>query len=203
MSKKNKFISMLAVVMMMCVMLCTVATAGSKYDKYELNKVGYICADTSVNVRKGPGTAYKVYDCLRRGKKVSYYKYNKKWYLIKYKGRYAFVRSKYVSSKKVKARKVGKSPAKYSPRYFRRMGVIRWNGWRWTWYSQRVLPGGGLKIPGRHVDGKGYVCDKNGYICLASGKLRKGTIVRTPFGKSGKVYDCGCAANTLDVYVNW
>ena len=71
------------------------------------------------------------------------------------------------------------------------------------WYSQKVLPGGGLNIPGRHVDNNGYVCDENGFICLASGSLAKGTIVETPFGKKGKVYDCGCAANTLDVYTNF
>lgn len=91
----------------------------------------------------------------------------------------------------------------YSAKDFKRLGVIHWGGWRWTWYSQRVLPGGGLKIPGRHVDSNGYICDKNGYICLASNSLAKGTIVDTPFGKQGKVYDCGCAADTLDVYTDF
>ena len=101
------------------------------------------------------------------------------------------------------AKKKKKKKAKYSAKYFRRMGVIRWNGWRWTWYSQRVLPGRGLRIPSRHVDKHGYVCDKKGYICLASSKLRRGKVVKTPFGKKGKVYDSGCARNTLDVYTNW
>lgn len=91
----------------------------------------------------------------------------------------------------------------YSPSQLKRLGVIYWGGWRWTWYSQKVLPGGGLNIPGRHVDSNGYVCDGEGYICLASGSLSKGTVVDTPFGKMGKVYDCGCAANTLDVYTNF
>lgn len=101
------------------------------------------------------------------------------------------------------AKKKKKKKAKYSARYFKRMGVIRWNGWRWTWYSQRVLPGGGLRIPGRHVDKNGYVCDKKGYICLASSKLKRGKVVKTPFGKKGKVYDSGCAKNILDVYTDW
>ncbi len=91
----------------------------------------------------------------------------------------------------------------YGPGYFRTQGVINWNGWRWTWYSQRVLPGPGLRIPGRHVDDSGFVCDGNDNICLASTKLSKGTIVPTPFGKNGKIYDSGCAYNTLDVYVDW
>ena len=82
-------------------------------------------------------------------------------------------------------------------------GAIYYDGWKWTWYSQRVLPGGGLNIPGRHVDANGYVCDAEGYICLASGSLAKGTVVNTPFGKAGKVYDSGCAADTLDVYTDF
>lgn len=91
----------------------------------------------------------------------------------------------------------------YSAFYFKRMGVINWDGWRWTWYSERVLPGDGLDIPGRHADSDGYICDGDDYMCLSSSVLSKGTIISTPFGKSGKVYDCGCANDTIDVYVNW
>ena len=106
-------------------------------------------------------------------------------------------------AKKKKAKSKKKKSKKYSASYFRRMGVIKWGGWRWTWYSQKVLPGKGLRIPGRHVDKNGYVCDKNNYICVASSKLSKGTVIKTPFGKNGKVYDDGCASNTIDVYTNW
>lgn len=95
------------------------------------------------------------------------------------------------------------SESLYSATKFRNMGVIHWNGWRWTWYSERVLPGGGLNIHGRHADSSGYICDKNGYICLSSSSLSRGTVIATPFGKNGKVYDSGCASNTIDVYVNW
>ena len=91
----------------------------------------------------------------------------------------------------------------YSANKFKNIGVVYWNGWKWTWYSQRVLPGGGLRIPGRHVDNNGYVCDGNNYICLASSTLPYGTIINTPFGKQGKIYDTGCATDTIDVYVNF
>jgi hypothetical protein len=91
----------------------------------------------------------------------------------------------------------------YTSADFMSAGVIYWGGWRWTWYSQNVLPGGGLCIPGRHVDDMGYVCDENDYICLAATSLSKGVIVDTPFGKQGKVYDSGCAYGTLDIYVSW
>ena len=33
--------------------------------------------------------------------------------------------------------------------------------------------------------------------------LGKGTVVNTPFGKAGKIYDSGCAADTLDVYTDF
>lgn len=95
------------------------------------------------------------------------------------------------------------SCAYYTPDQLRTMGVINWNGWKWTWYSQRILPGGGLVIPGRHVDENGYVCDENDYICLAASSLSKGTVVDTPFGKMGKVYDTGCAYDVLDVYTDF
>ena len=93
--------------------------------------------------------------------------------------------------------------AAYSPSDLQFSGVLYWGGWRWTWYSERILPGYGLSIPGRHTDGDGFVCDGDGYICLASSSLSKGTVVDTPFGRAGKVYDCGCASDVLDVYVNW
>lgn len=81
-------------------------------------------------------------------------------------------------------------------------GVINYNGDKYTYYSQSVLPGGGLNIPGRHVDG-GYVCDADGYIVLAlpiSGKYKRYQVINTPFGKKGKFYDA-CDGNSIDVYV--
>lgn len=91
----------------------------------------------------------------------------------------------------------------YSADDLRYLGVIYAGDFRWTWYSQNVLPGGGLNIPGRHVDENGYICDENDRICLASSDLEWGTIVTTPFGKEGCIYDCGCASGTLDVYVDF
>ena len=95
------------------------------------------------------------------------------------------------------------SPRLYEPSDFSWMGVLYWGGYRWTYYSQRVLPGEGLYIPGRHVDENGYVCDENDRICLASVDYEYGTVVPTPFGKEGCVYDSGCDSGTLDVYVDF
>lgn len=79
----------------------------------------------------------------------------------------------------------------YSLATFQKLGRVYSNGHEYTYYSQSVLPGGGLNIPGRHVNRDGYVADKDGYIVVASSLngYPKGTVVNTPFGYKGKVYD--------------
>jgi len=92
-------------------------------------------------------------------------------------------------------------PAKlYTLSQFMSAGVVTWGGYKFTYYSQSVLPGGGLSIPGRHVNEDGYVSDGDGYIVLAS-SAAKGTVIDTPFGYQGKVYDRGTVGNHYDVYV--
>lgn len=89
----------------------------------------------------------------------------------------------------------------YSPSDLMNLGVIYDGGYKYTWYSEQVLPGGGLDIPGRYSDGN-FVRDENGYICVASSDFDKGTILETPWG-TAKVYDCGCASGTIDIYTSW
>lgn len=93
--------------------------------------------------------------------------------------------------------------ADYTPYELYNMGRLYWGDYQYTWYSERVLPGYGLDINGRYTDADGFVCDGDGYICVAASSLSKGTVVDTPFGRQGKVYDSGCAWGTIDVYVNW
>lgn len=84
---------------------------------------------------------------------------------------------------------------------FRSQGTTNDGNYDYTWYSQRVLPGGGLNIPGRHVDDDGFVRDENGNLCIAARDLDKGTEVDTPFGKA-VVYDY-CPNGNLDIYTDW
>ena len=97
------------------------------------------------------------------------------------------------------------SDAIYSSSEFQNTGVIDWGGYEWTYYSELILPGEGLDIPGRHTTEDGYVCDGDGYVVLAADldMLPRYSIVDTPFGRTGKVYDTGCSYRTLDVYVGW
>lgn len=84
------------------------------------------------------------------------------------------------------------------------MGVKRFNGHKETYYSQRVLSGGGLKIPGRHIANDETIRDKDGYIVVAtdySFKPKHSTFI-TSLGPA-KVYDTGCAYGVVDIYCNW
>ncbi len=84
------------------------------------------------------------------------------------------------------------------------IGVVYYNGHKETYYSQRVLPGDGLNIPGRHVAGDGTIRDGEGYICVAAdwNYLPYGSLVETSLG-AGKVYDTGCEYGTIDIYTDW
>lgn len=83
-------------------------------------------------------------------------------------------------------------------------GVVYYENHKETYYSERVLPGGSLNIPGRHAADDGTIRDGDGYICVAanSSYLSRGAIVKTSLGPA-KVYDSGCAAGTIDIYTNW
>lgn len=83
-------------------------------------------------------------------------------------------------------------------------GAQYFGGHKETYYSQNVLPGNGLAIPGRHVADDGTVRDGEGYISVAADYsfLPYGSTVMTSLGPA-KVYDCGCAYGTVDIYVAW
>lgn len=153
----------------------------------KMTKTGY--AQQKIKFKSMPSTKAKTIGRIKINTEIKYRRYNKTWSIAVYKNHLGFIKTKYLKT------------SDYTPAYFKKMGIIGYNGWRWTWYSQRVLPGGGLRIPGRHVDSRGFVCDRNGYICLASNSMGYKSVVDTPFGKKGKVYDSGC--DGMDVYVGW
>lgn len=88
----------------------------------------------------------------------------------------------------------------YTLSYLKQKGVIVWNGYRFTYYSQTVLPGNKLTIPGRHVNAAGFVADGSGNIVIAYGG-RRGDVIPTPFGFWGKIYDYCETPGTYDCYV--
>lgn len=141
---------------------------------------------------------HKTVKLVKRNTRLKVIRSGKKWSKVQYKGKTYLSRKKFLHPER--------SPKKYSAREFRQAGVIYWHGYMFTWYTQMILPGGGLSIPGRHLDKNGFVCDKNDYIVVAitPADRRAHTIVATPFGKYGKCYDCGCGRSQWrDVYTNW
>ena len=189
------------------------SSGGSAVSETAMDETGKVTG-SYVNFRTGPSTSYQVISTLSRNTEVKVLAKAGSWYKIRYNGSTGYMVSDYVTivDKTSSSSSSGSGKASdcaagsvslYSASDLKRLGTFRWNGYRWTWYSEKVLPGGGLKIPGRHVDENGYVCDENGYIVIASHTLSKGTVVATPLGKDGKVYDYCATAGTLDVYVSW
>lgn len=83
---------------------------------------------------------------------------------------------------------------------FRSTGVIFMHGYRYSYYSSKVLY--------HHKTHEWYACDDHiyrtadGYIVVASGTHPMGAIVPTPFGK-GKVLDSCYVHGTIDIYVDF
>lgn len=87
----------------------------------------------------------------------------------------------------------------------RSKGVVSFNNHKETYYSQKVLPGGGLDIPGRHVAADGTIRDELGYICISARPeyLSRGSTIMTSLGPA-KVYDHGTMdVGIIDIYVDW
>ena len=83
-------------------------------------------------------------------------------------------------------------------------GALYFNGHRETYYSEKVLPGPSLAIPGRHVADDGTIRDEDGFICVAADPAfyPKYSILITSVGPA-KVYDSGCDYGTIDIYTSW
>lgn len=83
-------------------------------------------------------------------------------------------------------------------------GVVYYNGHKETWYSENVLSGNRLNIPGRHVASDGTIRDIDGYIVVAAASdyMSKGTTLMTTLGPA-KVYDTARDFGNIDIYTNW
>ena len=103
----------------------------------------------------------------------------------------------------------------YTPSYsggynndFQQQGVVYDGETTYSWYSQRVLPGGGLtelNNNGRTVNSDGFVVDGDGYIAVAQPGTTNpeiGMVIETPFGL-GKVYDSNPSGDSWDIYTDF
>lgn len=162
----------------------------------------------NLNVRKQPNTTSEIVGLLSKGKIVKVkHTQNQNWDKIKYEDQICYVCNTYlekVSKEELQQIENILSSRAISLEEFHYKGIIDWNGWKWTYYLMSQFPGStSTPVQGRYVNDEGFVCDNEGYIILASVDLSPYTIVNTPFGYQGKVYDTGCPSGILDVYVNW
>lgn len=175
----------------------------------------YVAAASGLNIREGAGTDKTIYKSVATNTALEVVDNSEQdgWVQIKLDNKNYYVCAKYLSKTKVVIKesvtargveeRVNTTQKKSSSSVLTKSkGVNYFNGHKETWYSQKVLPGGGLRIPGRHVASDGTIRDENNYICVASSDYKKGTIVETSLG-TGKVYDSGCASGIIDIYTNW
>ena len=167
---------------------------------------------TDLNVREQPDKDSDIVDILPEGKEVKVSESKEEdWNRINFDGYSGYVYNAYLAADSddvvieteltlidTKSEKI------YTKEEFMWQGVISWNGWNWTYYLMSMFPGStSTPVEGRYVNDDGFVCDSEGYIILASVDLAPYTVVETPFGYIGKVYDTGCPSGILDVYTNW
>lgn len=69
-----------------------------------------------------------------------------------------------------------------------------------TSYLNSVMLG---KIEPTVVQNEPVVVDENEYVVIASDDLPHGTVVDTPIGVQGIVYDEGSGNGNLDIYCDW
>lgn len=167
---------------------------------------------TNLNVRQRPSTSSKILKVLQQNEEIEVYKtFNKKWdKIILEDNSVGYVYNLYLEKnnkddkKKTQQTEVQKPKRQIEITDFQYAGVINWGGWSWTYYLMSMFPGStSTPCPDRWVNDEGFVCDPDGYIILASVDLPPYTVVETPFGYMGKVYDTGCPSGILDVYTNW
>lgn len=183
-------------------------------NEIDISKIVSMYTTTGVNLRKGPSLEDEIVKVLPINTEIKVYQTEEEWTKVIDEENIYYIYSDYISTSKTKIPKpkvtsrgedtnLRNTKQKSSSNILTKSkGVNYFNGHKETWYSQKVLPGGGLNIPGRHVAVDGTIRDKDNYICVASSDYPKGTIVETSLG-TGKVYDTGCASGTIDIYTNW
>lgn len=176
-------------------------TTKSTFKQYTM----YVKVGTA-NVRSGPSKNNKVVKTYHKGKKLTILQKKGDWRRI---GKNLWINKSTITNKDpmgtykgVKLKYNGKYNVCKSP-LTRRMGVKYFQDHKETYYSQKVLPGNGLKIPGRHVADDGTIRDKDGYIVVSCNYIKYGSKIMTSLGPA-KRYDCGdMTGKWIDIYVNW
>lgn len=146
----------------------------------------------------------KVLKKVKRNTKLRQIKEGKRWSIVRYDGERYVTLKKYLHPESLNTKK-GKE---YYINYLRTKGPVHWRGRKYTYYTSRLCPIYKLPVPGLHLDKYGMWCDKWDYIVLGSSITNKvnRTIIATPFGKYGRVYDTGGYSTPswlCDTAVNW
>lgn len=167
---------------------------------------------TDLYMRQQPNAESKFIKVLPQGMIIKTIEDGSEWDKIEAEDYIGYAYNKYLAATEVDdSQKVVDAqtsqiaiPAIHTKEEFIHQGVINWNGWNWTYYLLSMFPGStSTPVQGKHVNEDQFVCDEDGYVILASVDLPPYTVVETPFGYMGKVYDTGCPSGVLDVYTDF
>ena len=169
---------------------------------------------TDLYVRQQPTTESNFIKVLPQGMIIETIENGSDWDKVEAEDCIGYVSNKYLATAEVSESEVttddqetqimASAQKVYTKEEFIHQGVINWNGWNWTYYLLSMFPGStSTPVQGKHVNEDQFVCDGDGYVILASVDLPPYTVVETPFGYMGKVYDTGCPSGVLDVYTDF
>lgn len=120
-SKKAARVCVLALALAAAFIIVSVIS-GSEHNVYADTTYKYgTVNDGPLNVRSGPGTGYRSYGTLAKGRSVTVRGTSGKWYKIKYDSKTGYVHSDYVDLKKYY--KIVYSPARYG--FFKKSAAVR------------------------------------------------------------------------------
>ena len=180
-------------------------TTKPAFEKYTV----YVKVGTA-KIRKNASSKSKVICSYHKGKKLTVIGKSGNWRKV---GKNKWIHKDNISTKNPMGTFQGYR-LKYYDRYnvcskplTRSMGVKRYNGHRETWYSTKEYGQSRTAYTikgGKHLDKDGIYRDADGYICVAASRsqYKAYTKLMTSRGPA-KVYDCGCAYGTIDIYTNW
>ena len=162
---------------------------------------------TDLNVRQQPTKESKIIDVLKQGIEIETTSTNNPdWNKIVFEDYTGYVCNSFLATeeKTEPVKQIDQPQEAISIADFQYVGIFSWNGWQWTYYLMSQFPGQtSTPVEGRYVNDRGLVCDKDGYVILASVDLPPYTVMETPLGQMGKVYDTGCPHGIIDIYTNW
>ena len=181
--------------------ICCMAMASFRPMKTDAKTINRYATKTVRLKNKANGKTLRK---VKRNTRLRQIREGNTWAVVRYDGKRYVTKKKFLNAERLPSKK----RSRYYINYLKTRGPVYWHDRKYTYYTSRLCPIWLLPAPGLHLDKDGIWCDKNDYIVLGSSVANKvnRTVIATPFGKYGKVYDTGGYSTPswlCDTAVNW